>query len=237
MRRCGALRVAALADPVAGAGAGRPASHEARLGVRLTVVDVGASWSVLGSAQVRRAGGRGSAGPELVGGRGRVRPQGCAELGPLSALGAVGLLGLHPHELRHTAASPAIASGADVKGGPADGRSRLGDMTLDTCGHLFDDRLDEVSSALDRARRTVEPPVRWATARGFGTVAARPPQPPATRPAVAQTLPNAGAGDRALHQAARGTPGQRSIGAPGRIRTFAPASGEGAKGDTDDDEQ
>ena len=27
----------------------------------------------------------------------------------------LGIAGFHPHELRHTAASPAIASGADVK--------------------------------------------------------------------------------------------------------------------------
>jgi site-specific recombinase XerC len=59
---------------------------------------------------------------------------------------------LHPHELRHTAASLAIASGADVKVV----QQMLGHsstaMTMDVYGHLFSDRLDEVADALDAAR-------------------------------------------------------------------------------------
>jgi integrase len=61
-------------------------------------------------------------------------------------------MGLTPHRLRHTAASAAIAVGADVKVI----RQMLGhkDATesLNTYGHLWPDRLDEVSRALERAR-------------------------------------------------------------------------------------
>jgi integrase len=144
-----------------------------------------------------------------------------------AAANAIGLPGLHPHELRHTAASLAIASGADVKVLQQMLGHSSATMTLDTYGHLFDDRLDEVSSALDRARRTVELPVRRATGRGFETVAARPPQPPATRPAVAQTLPNGVSGALSTRGPKHKRAGQAdfSISAPGRIRTFAPASG------------
>ena len=61
--------------------------------------------------------------------------------------------GLTPHKLRHTAASLAIAAGADVKViqqmlGHSDAA-----MTLNIYGHLFPDRLDEVADVLD-ARRT-----------------------------------------------------------------------------------
>ncbi|MDQ3406186.1 MAG: site-specific integrase [Actinomycetota bacterium] len=61
--------------------------------------------------------------------------------------------GLTPHKLRHTAASLAIAAGADVKVvqlmlGHADAS-----MTLNVYGHLWPDRLDEVADVLD-IRRT-----------------------------------------------------------------------------------
>lgn len=64
--------------------------------------------------------------------------------------------GLTPHKLRHTAASLAIAAGADVKVlqlmlGHADAA-----MTLNIYGHLFPDRLDDVADALD-ARRSRAP--------------------------------------------------------------------------------
>lgn len=60
--------------------------------------------------------------------------------------------GLTPHKLRHTAASLAIAAGADVKViqqmlGHADAA-----MTLNVYGHLFPDRLDEVADTLDARR-------------------------------------------------------------------------------------
>ena len=68
------------------------------------------------------------------------------------AAAAAGLKGLVPHELRHTAASLAIASGASIKGV----QSMLGHasaaMTLDRYGHLFGDELDAVADRMDAAR-------------------------------------------------------------------------------------
>lgn len=60
--------------------------------------------------------------------------------------------GLTPHKLRHTAASLAIAAGADVKViqqmlGHADAA-----MTLNIYGHLWPERLDEVADVLDIRR-------------------------------------------------------------------------------------
>jgi integrase len=62
---------------------------------------------------------------------------------------AAGLPGLTPHELRHTAASLAIASGANVK----DVQRMLGHasaaMTLDVYAGLFEDGLDDVADRMD----------------------------------------------------------------------------------------
>lgn len=60
--------------------------------------------------------------------------------------------GLTPHKLRHTAASLAIAAGADVKVIQTMLGHKDASMTLDIYGHLFPDRLDEVANALDRNR-------------------------------------------------------------------------------------
>ena len=60
--------------------------------------------------------------------------------------------GLTPHKLRHTAASLAIAAGADVKVVQAILGHATATMTLDRYGHLFPDRLDEVAEAMDAAR-------------------------------------------------------------------------------------
>jgi len=43
----------------------------------------------------------------------------------LTEAGKIGVLGQHPHELRRTAASLAIASGADVKAGPGRATRRV----------------------------------------------------------------------------------------------------------------
>jgi integrase len=59
---------------------------------------------------------------------------------------------LTPHELRHTAASLAIASGADVKVVQQMLGHKSATMTLDLYGHLFPDRLDVVADAMDAAR-------------------------------------------------------------------------------------
>jgi integrase len=75
-----------------------------------------------------------------------------------AAVKAAGLaeLGVTPHKLRHTAASLAIAAGADVKVVQTMLGHASATMTLDVYGHLFPDRLDEVADALDRQRTASE---------------------------------------------------------------------------------
>ena len=63
----------------------------------------------------------------------------------------VGLDGLTPHELRHTAASLAIASGASVKSVQRMLGHASAAMTLDVYSGLFDDDLDAVAERLDAA--------------------------------------------------------------------------------------
>ncbi|MEU3566260.1 tyrosine-type recombinase/integrase [Kitasatospora sp. NPDC006786] len=73
------------------------------------------------------------------------------------ALESAGLadLGITLHKLRHTAASLAIASGADVKVVQTMLGHKTATLTLDTYGHLWPDRLDEVSDRLDSQRSKV----------------------------------------------------------------------------------
>ena len=75
-----------------------------------------------------------------------------------AAARAIGVPDLHPHELRHTAASLGIASGADVKVVQQMLGHGSASMTLDTYGHLFEDRLDEVGDAMGRARDAAREP-------------------------------------------------------------------------------
>lgn len=58
-----------------------------------------------------------------------------------------------PHDLRHTAASLAISSGANVKAVQRMLGHASASMTLDTYADLFDDDLDGVATALDQGRR------------------------------------------------------------------------------------
>ncbi|WP_394378519.1 tyrosine-type recombinase/integrase [Saccharopolyspora spinosa] len=67
------------------------------------------------------------------------------------AVAEVGPVGFHPHELRHTAASLAIASGADVKIVQQMLGHKSATMTLDQYGHLFPDRLNEIADRMDAA--------------------------------------------------------------------------------------
>ncbi|MGK2903597.1 MAG: tyrosine-type recombinase/integrase [Mycobacterium sp.] len=53
------------------------------------------------------------------------------------------------HELRHTAASLMIASGANVKSVQSQLGHKTATMTLDTYGHLFADDLDDVADRMD----------------------------------------------------------------------------------------
>ncbi|WP_327289470.1 tyrosine-type recombinase/integrase [Streptomyces sp. NBC_01198] len=88
------------------------------------------------------------------------------------AVRAAGLGHLHltPHKLRHTAASLAIASGADVNVIQTMLGHKSATLTLDVYGHLFPDRLDEVSDKMDerramllakaQAETTLRPPAR-----------------------------------------------------------------------------
>jgi integrase len=70
------------------------------------------------------------------------------------AVKAAGLegMGITPHKLRHTAASLAIAAGADVKVVQTMLGHKDAAMTLNIYGHLFPDRLDEVADRLDAGR-------------------------------------------------------------------------------------
>jgi len=129
---------------------------------------------------------------------------------------AIGVPGLHPHELRHTAASLAIASGADVKVVQQMLGHSSAAMTMDVYGHLFHDRLDEVADALDNARaEAAKAAQRMAPAVGEPSSA------------VANLLPNADVVHLSAKRANRKRAGQRvnELGAPGRIRTCASASG------------
>ena len=65
------------------------------------------------------------------------------------AADAIGVPGLHPHELRHTAASLAIASGANVKLVQQMLGHKSATVTLDQYGHLFGDDLDTIAERLD----------------------------------------------------------------------------------------
>jgi integrase len=71
------------------------------------------------------------------------------------AASAIGLDGLTPYELRHTAASVAVGAGANVKAVQRMLAHASAAMTLDTYADLFDDDLEAVATALDdRAMRT-----------------------------------------------------------------------------------
>lgn len=67
------------------------------------------------------------------------------------AVSKIGPAGFHPHELRHTAASLAIASGADVKVVQMMLGHKTATMTLDLYGHLFPDRMDDLADRMDSA--------------------------------------------------------------------------------------
>ena len=114
-----------------------------------------------------------------------------------AAAKAIGVPGLHPHELRHTAASLAIANGADVKVVQQMLGHASATMTLDIYGHLFGNRLDEVADALDQARNRAaleSEKARKAPPAGIEP-AHMPPEGTALSPELrglsGRTLPNA----------------------------------------------
>ena len=71
----------------------------------------------------------------------------------LTALATAGLERLTPHDLRHTAASLAVSSGANVKAVQRMLGHKSAAMTLDTYADLFDDDLDAVAMRLDEGVR------------------------------------------------------------------------------------
>lgn len=87
--------------------------------------------------------------------RRRVWNDACIAVGLGDLVGAKGAeryAGLVPHELRHTAASLAIASGANVKAVQSMLGHASATLTLDRYGHLFPDELDAVAERVDAAR-------------------------------------------------------------------------------------
>ncbi|WP_433890890.1 tyrosine-type recombinase/integrase [Streptomyces sp. CA-111067] len=74
---------------------------------------------------------------------------------PAVQAAGLGNLRVTPHKLRHTAASLAIASGADVNVVQTMLGHKSATMTLDVYGHLFPDRLDEVSKKMHKRRARV----------------------------------------------------------------------------------
>lgn len=70
----------------------------------------------------------------------------------LRALAAAGLERMTIHDLRHTAASLAISSGANVKAVQRMLGHASAAMTLDVYADLFDEDLEAVSTALNTAR-------------------------------------------------------------------------------------
>jgi integrase len=97
----------------------------------------------------------------------------------IEAARAMGIPGFHPHELRHTAASLAIASGADIKVVQQMMGHKSATMTLDQYGHLFPDRLDVVADAMDAARSSAL--ADMPSVRALGSISATSDQPASGR--------------------------------------------------------
>lgn len=80
------------------------------------------------------------------------------------ATDAAGLERLTPHDLRHTAASLAISSGANVKAVQRMLGHKSAAMTLDTYADLFDDDLDDVAKRLDERATAADVAQVWRIA-------------------------------------------------------------------------
>jgi hypothetical protein len=88
----------------------------------------------------------------------------------------VGVPGLTPHELRHTAASLAVSAGANVKAVQRMLGHASAVMTLDRYADLFDDDLDAVAARLDDVRSAVVYPMCTGGTRSCFWVPALRPQ-------------------------------------------------------------
>lgn len=98
----------------------------------------------------------------------------------LPATNKVGIDSLRVHDLRHTAASLMISSGASIKAVQRQLGHATATMTLDLYGHLYDDDLDALADALDRRiADSPAPPARPQRAsRGRGEVVDLPTDRP-----------------------------------------------------------
>lgn len=84
------------------------------------------------------------------------------------------------HDLRHTAASLAIAAGADIKSVQAMLGHKTGQLTIDLYGHLFDRNLDDVAARMGAAMGThrVQQPITPDEGSGVPGPPANHQQPP-----------------------------------------------------------
>ena len=82
----------------------------------------------------------------------------------------VGLPGLTPHELRHTAASLAVSAGANVKAVQRMLGHASAAVTLDRYADLFEDDLDAVAAALNDAALLTSVGKLWAASGPDGSV-------------------------------------------------------------------
>lgn len=71
------------------------------------------------------------------------------------AIKEAGIDPLRPHDLRHTAASLAIAAGGNIKVVQRVLGHKTATLTLDRYGHLFPDDLDKLADALDAAHSSL----------------------------------------------------------------------------------
>jgi len=96
------------------------------------------------------------------------------------AINEAGIAALRVHDLRHTAASLMISSGASIKAVQRQLGHATATMTLDLYGHLYDDDLDALADALDRRlAHSLAPPSRPQRApRGQGEVVQLPTDRP-----------------------------------------------------------
>lgn len=82
-----------------------------------------------------------------------------------TAVAAAGLDYMTPHDLRHTAASLAVSSGANIKALQKMLGHKSAAMTLDTYADLFDDDLDDVARRLDDVAAKSSVGKMWANRR------------------------------------------------------------------------
>ncbi len=87
---------------------------------------------------------------------------------PEATAAVEGCAGVRLHDLRHTCASLAISSGANVKVVQKLLGHKTAVLALDRYGHLFPDDLDAVATAFDHAARSTAYRLRTGAASGVG---------------------------------------------------------------------